>query len=113
MSAERKQMELRQLPRHERARIMAGRLSDAIRRAVPPGLGHWPRAWEIVEAPSVAFLDALGAWEHAGDGSAKEAELRAAIDDAARRTLRAWKEAARQWEASGRPASREGVARVA
>jgi|GEM_PF-5871971 len=113
MSAERKQMDLRQLPRRERARIMAGRLTEAIRRAVPPGVGHWPGAWEIVEAPSVAFLDALAAWEHAGDGSPNESELLEAIDDGARRTLRVWKEAAKRWEAEGRPGSREEVAGVA
>jgi hypothetical protein len=103
MTGGRKQMNLRRLPRSERARIMAARLSEAIRRAVPPGLGRWPGAWEIVADPSEAFIDALDAWERAGDGAPNERELAAAIEDAARATLRAWKEAARRWEEAGRP----------
>jgi hypothetical protein len=108
-----KQMDLRSLSRAERARIMAGRLSEAVRRAVPPGIGHWPPAWEVVEAPSAAFLDALRAWEAAGDGAPNERELREAIDHAARRALAAWREAARRWEAAGRPAPAREVAHVA
>jgi len=34
-----------------------------------PGLGRWGTAWELVEAPSNAFLDALRAWEASGSPS--------------------------------------------
>jgi hypothetical protein len=73
-------------------------VTDRVREVAPPGLGRWPRAWELVEAPSAEFLDALAAWEETGAPEDKAAASQAASD-----VVAAWREAARQWEAAGRP----------
>ena len=56
----------------------------ALREAAPEGIGRSDLAWSIVAAPSYAFLDALHAWEAAGDGAPEEAVLRDAVKAAAR-----------------------------
>jgi hypothetical protein len=53
-------------------------VTDRVREVAPPGLGRWPRAWELVEAPSAEFLDALAAWEETGAPEDKAAASQAA-----------------------------------
>ena len=85
-------------PPAERGRVVCRRLSERIARVAPPGLGRWGPAWDIVEAPSRAFLAALSRWEETGT-----ADAAAAVRTAAERVVATWAEAARQWEAAGRP----------
>ena len=70
----------------------------------PPGLGQWSRAWNMIEEPSDAFLDALSAWE-ANDTS----DTRDALHSAATEFVWAWRQAAEAWEAEGRPGAYENV----
>jgi len=79
-------------------RAAARWVAERVGQIAPPGLGHWPPAWELVEAPSEAFLDALAAWERTGTDDAREAARQAGGA-----VVAAWREAARQWEAAGRP----------
>lgn len=88
--------------RTRKARMVARRLADAVRQVAPSGLGHWGPAWKLVDPPSRAFLDALDAWEASTDPDA-EGQLRAEVDRTAGGVLAAWREAARRWEAAGRP----------
>jgi hypothetical protein len=53
--------------------------------------------------PTDAVLDAIHAWEAAGDGTDREETLRAVVNAAAAGAVGAWREAARRWEAAGRP----------
>lgn len=73
-------------------------VADRVREVAPAGLGHWAPAWDIVEAPSRRFLDVLDRWE----GTGSEAD-KAATKEAAAAVVQAWREAARTWEAAGRP----------
>lgn len=84
--------------RAERAKRMLRKLADYVNRTAPPGLGHWPRAWEMVEEPSGRFLDAVHEWEVTGDP-----ELVPAINVAIKAAGRAWAEAARLWIEAGKP----------
>jgi hypothetical protein len=73
-------------------------VTERVREVASPGLGRWPRAWEIVEKPSREFLDALAAWEETG-----APEDKAAASQAGAAVVAAWREAAREWKAAGRP----------
>ena len=84
--------------RSERAQRICRRLADAVSRDAPAGLGAWDGAWALVEEPSNRFLDALDRWERTG---AEEDQY--AVQEAADAVAAAWAEAARQWEAAGRP----------
>lgn len=83
---------------HERARVIAGRVAARVREVAPPGLGRWDLTWDLVAAPSDAFLDSLSEWEEA-DTPTGRSELSAT----ATALVEAWAESARQWEAAGRP----------
>jgi hypothetical protein len=85
--------------RRERAAEICRRVSDAVARVAPPDLGYWDPAWALVEAPSQAFLDALATWVETG-----AVEDQRAVQEAGNDVVRAWKEAAQQWEIAGRPA---------
>lgn len=74
-------------------------VAERVREVAPPGIGRWGPAWDRVEGPSVAFLDALARWEETGSTEDREAARLAAGD-----VVAAWREAAREWEAAGRPA---------
>lgn len=74
------------------------RLHAGIAQQSPPGLGPWPKAWEIVEEPSKRLLDLLGDWERTGN----EADQRAAIV-AAEDVALAWERAAFAWQAARTP----------
>lgn len=86
-------------------------VGERVRQVAPAGLGYWRPAWELVEGPSRRFLDALARWE--ATGSERD---RQAVKVAGGEVVAAWTEAARQWEAAGRPTraerERAGVARV-
>ena len=86
------------MDRHEKARVVSGRVADRIRKVAPPGLGRWDLAWELVAAPSDVFLDALSAWE-----AADTPGIRSELATASTLLVKAWASAARQWEAAGRP----------
>jgi hypothetical protein len=88
--------------RHERARVVCNRVAERVAVVAPSGLGRWGHAWAMVEAPSTAFLDALLRWEHAEtDEEALRDEVRAAADT----LVQAWTDAAKAWDAAGRPSS--------
>lgn len=74
------------------AERIAGRLCAAIARETPAGLGAWEPAWEIVEAPSAAFLEELALVE-AGAGD------RDRLVERGVEVLEAWKRAAAEWRA--------------
>ena len=90
------------MTRHEQARIVAGRVAARVREVTPEGLGHWDLAWELVAAPSDAFMDRLAEWE-ATDSPLTRSQLETASAD----LVEAWAEAARQWTEAGRPTLEE------
>lgn len=92
--------------RKERALAICRRVADAVSAVAPPGLGRWDGAWERVEAPSGAFLDALDTWERSG-----APEDQRAVQRTAEAVLAAWKESAEAWERAGRPGAREAGTR--
>jgi hypothetical protein len=79
--------------REEHGDRIARWVSERVHEATPAGLGRWEPAWEIVEAPSNAFLDALKAWEQSG---ALEDQRR--VQEAGRAVVEAWRDAGAQWE---------------
>ena len=86
------------LTAREKARIVAGRVAARIREVAPEGLGRWDLAWELVAAPSDAFMDRLAEWETT-DSPLTRSQLETASAD----LVEAWAEAARQWTEAGRP----------
>jgi hypothetical protein len=84
--------------RADAGRRVAAWVAERVRDVAPPGLGRWGPAWNIVEDPSRTFLDALARWEATG-----AAEDQEATRAAAGAVVAAWREAAQQWEAAGRP----------
>ncbi len=87
---------------HENARIVAERVVARIREVAPEGLGRWDLAWELVAAPSDAFLDRLAEWE-----ATDSPVTRRRLATASAALVAAWAEAARQWQEAGRPTLRE------
>jgi hypothetical protein len=86
------------MTRREWTRELCRRLSEAVARETPAGLGHWGPAWQRVEAPSRALLDALAAFELSGSDRTKQEAVRLAGD-----VLTAWRSAAAEWDRAGRP----------
>jgi len=80
-------------------------VSERVAAVCPPGLGHWDPAWNLVEAPSNAFLDALKDWERTGS----DADKRRAQETGAS-VIAAWRAAASEWERAGRPRKQEVAA---
>lgn len=78
------------MTRAEWCELACARLSAAIARETPPGLGAWARAWDIVEEASGAFLRALAAAER-GEGSPDE------VSAAGLAVLAAWRDARKEW----------------
>ena len=93
---------------HEKARIVAERVSHRIRESVPEGLGVWDPAWALVAAPSDVYLDRLKEWE--GEDSPA---TRSEVEAASTALVGAWAEAARRWTAAGRPSLAEANDREA
>ena len=83
---------------HDKARVVAGRVTARVREVAPPGLGHWDLAWELVAQPSDVFMDALADWR-----AEDSFTTRMALEAASTVLVAAWAEAARQWEEAGRP----------
>jgi hypothetical protein len=90
------------------ARRIARWLAEQVRQVAPPGLGYWPDAWQLVDAPSGAFLDALADWQASGSAADQQ---RAQTTAAA--VLAAWRAAAEQWAAAGRPLGRDAAGAAA
>ncbi len=78
-----------------------------ISEVTPPGLGHWDRAWKLVEEPSAALRDAVQAWEREDTS-----ETRDQVNATAGVLVSAWKDATRLWGAKGRPLERRKTAGV-
>ncbi len=76
------------MTRELQARVICRRITNRIGEFSPPGLGHWDRAWDLVEVPSHRFLDALDAWTQDGTPSTQRA-----VQDAADVLLVAWADA--------------------
>lgn len=88
-------------------RPVARWVTDRVREVAPPGLGNWAPAWEIVEGPSREFLDVLVRWEATGSEEDREA-----VKAAGGEVVAAWRQAARQWEAIGRPSEPRSLNRA-
>ena len=86
------------MTRHEKARILAERVAARIREVAPEGLGRWDLTWELVAAPSDAFMDQLAEWE-----ATDTPVTRRQLTTASTALVAAWAEAARQWQEAGRP----------
>ena len=86
------------MTRREKARIVAERVAVRLAQVTPEGLGHWVPTWNFVDVPSDSYMDALAEWE-TEDTPTSRSELEAASTA----LIKAWAEAARQWEAAGRP----------
>lgn len=93
--------------RRERAAELCRRLAADVAKVAPKGLGAWPPAWEIVEAPSKRFLDLLDEYVETGERE----RLIPPIREAYAAVVAAWEEAARRWTRAG--SERKGVAHAA
>lgn len=80
---------------NDRGRLVAEKVVRRIGEVTPPGLGRCDHAWDLVEEPSDAFLDALAAWEEEDTSSTRE-DLQKAADD----LVRAWRKAGEAWDSS-------------
>lgn len=74
------------------AEEMVIRVNAAIELVTPPGLGAWPRAWEMVDAPSARFLEMLKTYRRDDELSRKR------VEQAGNDVVRAWKRAAAEWQ---------------
>ena len=86
------------MTRREWTDTLCRRLSAAVAREAPAGLGQWEGAWYRVEAPSRSLLDALAVFEATGREADKQATVRLAGD-----VLDAWRTAAAEWVRCGKP----------
>lgn len=80
------------MTRAEAVGKLCDQLATDVAAIAPPGIGHWPAAWDIVDAPSAELMVALTAWEATGLEEDR-ARVRVWYD----RVLAAWKEAARSY----------------
>ncbi len=83
--------------RRERSRKLCRILAAKVREATTDGLGRWAPCWELVRAPSQAFLDALARWERTGDERHMNVAKERALD-----VLRAWEAADQKYRKSAR-----------
>lgn len=74
--------------RVEHSRRICRKITAKINEISPPGLGHWTRTWDLVEAPSDRFLDALNRWI-----DEDTLETRLAVQEAGDALLVSWSEA--------------------
>lgn len=72
------------------SRRICRKVTAKVNEISPPGLGHWPRTWDIVEGPSDRFLDALDAWTD-DDTPLRRRNVETTVEA----LLVAWSEAAR------------------
>ncbi len=80
--------------RQQKGQLLCQKLAEAVAGIAPKGIGHWDRAWEIVDRPSVKFMLALTAWETNPSTDVAKAVSRA-YDD----LLSAWRVAADEYAA--------------
>ena len=78
--------------RREKARRIAGILSEHVREVSTPGLGTWASAWELVAEPSDRFMDALHEWQTSGASDDLET-----VQEEAEALVGAWREANRRY----------------
>src|SRR5690606_22256824 len=74
----------------ERGAEVCRRLERAVAVVAPPGIGRWPRAWELVAPADAEFMAALSAWE--ADPTSEAA--RQAVRDTFSGVVGAWRLAA-------------------
>jgi len=74
--------------RREHSKRICQKITGKISEFSPPGLGHWSKTWDLVEAPSDRFLDSLGRWR---DEDTPEARL--GVQEAGDALLVAWSDA--------------------
>jgi hypothetical protein len=74
--------------RVDHSRRICRKITQKINGFSPRGLGHWRRTWDLVEAPSDQFLDALNRWIDEDTH-----ETREDVEAAAEGLLVAWEEA--------------------
>jgi hypothetical protein len=79
--------------RRERGTRLCRKLATEVSERAPEGIGSWEPAWDIVAPHDAEFLRALVAWEATG-----AEELKPRIRAAYFSVLKAWTEAARQFE---------------
>lgn len=89
----------------DRGRRIAEKVLRRIDEVTPKGLGRWDQAWQLLEEPSDAFLDALAAWEREDVPLTREA-----LQDAADDLVRAWRKAGEAWKAAGSPDCQSSLA---
>jgi hypothetical protein len=80
--------------RRRRGTALCQRLARDVAALTPPGIGTWPRTWEIVADADARLLTALAAWE----ADATEANRRTLRDRTAG-VLDAWRQAAAEYVA--------------
>ena len=78
--------------RQERGHRLCQRLAGRIADVAPRGIGHWDRAWEIVDGPSAAYVIALTSWE--ADPSDLTMQR---VTDTYERVVEAWRQAAAEY----------------
>ena len=49
--------------RQEKGRLLSWKLAEAVAAIAPKGIGHWDRAWQIVDGPGADYMLALISWE--------------------------------------------------
>jgi len=76
----------------DRGKEIVKKVVVRIAEVAPQGLGRWDRAWDLIEEPSNAFLDALAVWERSDT-----ADTRRRLQSAADEFVRAWRCAAEEW----------------
>lgn len=78
-------------PAEIEADVMCWQLAHYVAGIAPPGIGAWPRAWEIVEQPSRQFLALLPTLGDGGELARKR------LDKAGNAVAAAWKQAAQEY----------------
>lgn len=81
----------------ERGRAICERLTHDIASIAPPGIGHWPRAWEITAPADSDFMSALSAWESDPMNEAAKQRVRATYGA----VLEAWQGAVAEYHGRG------------
>jgi len=78
--------------RRERGTLLCQRLANDVGSLAPPGLGTWPRTWDLVAGADAAFMIALTAWE-----AEPSERLRLRVREAYDAVLDAWRQAAAEY----------------
>ena len=78
--------------RQAKAKILCEKLAGHVGLIAPEGIGHWDRAWEIVDGSSANFMNALSAWEIEPSDLAMQR-----VSDAYDDVLDAWRQVAAEY----------------